>query len=115
MAFIDTEIRWIHNSITTDITNSVVSYEREQQICSGIGTLIVTLNHSANYDFTVWDKIVLFESGSRRGTYFIAEDTKTLRNGNKQLACQDATKKLTDYFITDVYYIDYPTYTREWI
>lgn len=107
-------IRWRQGSTTTDITTRVISYEREQHICSGIATINLVLYSNDAPDFHTWDRITIWEEGNRKGYYWINE-VSTNTKGELLLSCQDGSKRLIDYFVTESYYIDYDSYTRGWI
>src|SRR3990172_2756861 len=96
------QINWIDRStdINTNITSRVISYEREQFICSGIGTATLTLEYESGYPYQVWDKIVIREEGRRKITLFLAKVSRNIKTGQLILTCQDSSKKLVDYFIT---------------
>lgn len=99
----------------SDRTDYVVSYTREKQICSGIGTLDVEFAYTVPGTFVTWDTIVLYEEGNKKGTYFITDVNRSAEKGTLQVQCQDGSKKLTDYFISDQYVIDYYSTSRYWI
>ncbi len=99
---------------STDITNLVIDYTREQSICTGIGTLRLTLVSEGAPSFSYWDSIKLYENGIQKGLYRIQSISKT-HDGKTLLECQDNSIRLTDYFIAEQYQIDYPVYTRYWI
>ena len=110
MAIIDVEVR--HDN--TDITSSVIEYNREQSICTGVGSLTLTLVRSTAPTIIPWDVIKLYEEGDQRGKYRVVAITDNTK-GQRLLECQDESLRLTDYFITNHYFIDYPTYTSTWI
>lgn len=110
MSYPQVEVRY--GSI--NITNLVIDYTREQSICTGIGTLKLTLTAQDAPSFSYWDVIKLYEDGIQKGLYRIQSISKT-HDGKLLLECQDNSIRLTDYFIPEQYQIDSPTYTRYWI
>ncbi len=99
-----------------NISDHVISYSRNQQICSGVGTLDVVLeNENLNRNIIPWDIIRLFEEGNKIGTYIVTSVIESSDRGIETLQCQDNSKKLIDNFITDSFTIDYATTTRYWI
>jgi hypothetical protein len=99
----------------TDITNSTISYNRDHDICTGIGTLelIVPLNISRT--FKPWDVIEIWENGNKKAKFFIDSAAENAASGIIGIKATDGSKKLIDYFITDSYTIDYLSYGRTWI
>lgn len=102
-----------HND--SDITEYVISYNREHKICSSIGTLDITIDRSSGLTFDPWDSIKIYENGDFKVEYFVSDAIDEIPTGTMTLRCQDNSKRLVDYFISDTYTIDYPTYTRTWI
>lgn len=102
-----------HNG--SNITNRVVSYEREHRICTGIGTLQIVLSEASAGSFDPWDEIEIHENGDFKVTYFISDVSRSVPENTVTLECQDMSKKLVDFFIPETYTIDYPSYTRTWI
>ena len=102
-------IELLHNS--TDITNLVLSYTRQQEICSGTGTFDVLLVDSGR-SYTVWDVLELSENGTKKGEYFITETDDDENAGTISINAQDGSKKLTDFFVDEVYEVETSTYTR---
>jgi hypothetical protein len=99
----------------TDITDKVISYERRQDICTGIGTLDLIIEYATGVNIQAWDIIRLRENGRLKGTYYVSSTEKDARTGGMSVSCQDGSKKLSDYFIPDIYNINYATYARYWI
>jgi hypothetical protein len=101
-----------HNGV--NITDKVISYDREHKICTGIGVLdIVLLGIYSGIE--PGDKISIYENGHFKTDYFVSDIIKNLVSGTVELHCQDYSKRLVDYFISDSYTVDYPSYTRYWI
>lgn len=102
-----------HNGV--NITDDVISYEREHKICTGIGTLELTVSLTSNRTFEPWDEIDIYENGSFQVKYFISEVGRGVPSGTITISCQDESKRLVDYFIPDSYTVEEPTFTRYWI
>ncbi len=84
-----------------DVTNKVISYKYEQQICTGIGNINITFDNT----FTIgrpWDTIILYENSIKQATYNVIGSVEN-HDGNINVSAQDNSKKLTDYFIVDSY------------
>lgn len=102
-----------HNG--TNITSSVVAYERVHKICTGIGTLTVEVERTLGRTYEPWDSVDIHENGDFKVKYYISEVIDSVPKGIVTLECQDISKRLVDYFIPDSYTVDYPSYTRYWI
>ena len=111
MGFINAIIK--HDSV--DISTSTISYNRDHQICTGIGTLELIVPSNIGRTFSPWDVIEIWENGNKKGKFFIDTVSDGAKEGIIQIAATDGSKKLTDYFITDNYTIDYLSYGRTWI
>lgn len=99
----------------TDISNYVIAYEREHKICTGIGNLLLTVAYSIDRTFNPWDSIDIYENGDFKVRYYVSSVSINEPSATITVDCQDASKRLVDYYISDSYNIDYPTYTRYWI
>ena len=99
----------------TDISSETISYDREHQICNGIGTLELFVPLNISRTFKPWDVIEIWENGNKKAKFFIDSVSKNAREGNIKISATDGSKKLSDYFITDSYTIDYLSYGRTWI
>lgn len=109
----DMNVQVLQNS--NDITGKLISYERNMSICSGIGTLDVTFERTTGLEFDPWDEIILYENNIRKGTFYVSEVTKSAHLGTIEISCIDGAKKLLEYYITDVYEIDYVSYAKYWL
>lgn len=98
-----------------DITHHVISYERSQKMCTSVDTLNMVLTPGSGGNFHPWDRVKIFEGGSLKGTYYLNDSGVQQPDGSWFLSAQDNSKRLVDYFITDTYTIDYPSYARDWI
>ncbi len=102
-----------HNGI--DITRHVFSYEREHKICTGIGTLKLVTAPALAGTFAPWDAVRIYEDGIFKCEYYVSDSTVSQPASVVEVTCQDNSKRLSDYFISDSYVIDYPSYSRDWI
>ena len=110
MSYIDVKV--YHND--TNISDLVLYYERTKQICSSIGELSITLvNNGRSYD--AWDIIKVYELGTKRGEYYIGSVNRSVNDKTITLSCQDGSKRLSSYFISDTYEITEKTTTTYWI
>ena len=99
----------------TDISDYIISFERNVQICTGVGTLDFTCTKNVSISFSTWDTVLLYEDGNKKGTFNVSTITREATTGNYSISCQDNSKRLIDYFITDSYEIDYYSTSRYWI
>jgi len=111
MAFLDVVIH--HEG--DDISNQNVSYNREHVICTGIGSLELTVPLSIGRDFHPWDTIEIWENGNKVTPFYISSAKRDGAKGTITIQAQDTSKRLTDYFVTDTYLIDYLSYSKYWI
>lgn len=102
-----------HNG--SNITSHVVKYDREHKICTGIGMLEVEIENTYSGTFDPWDSIDIYENGSLSCRYFVSSVSENQPSSTFSVTAQDNSKRLSDYFITDSYLINYPSYTRYWI
>lgn len=102
-----------HNDI--DISNHLISYTREKQICTGIGTLTLILDQTYTTDINTWDEIRIEEDYEPVGLFYIGEVAKSEPDYIITITAQDGSKKLTDYFIAEEYLVDYPSTNVYWI
>lgn len=101
-----------HDSV--DITTYIIEYNRNQQICTGIGTFDFLADRNISPGFSPWDTIILYEEENKKGTYLVIDSTLAA-DGKYQVNCQDYSKKVQDYFIGDLYeVVDHPN-CRYWI
>lgn len=99
----------------TDITSYVVEYQRSQSICTGIGTLEVTLLGTYSTTIETWEEFELVEEGNSVGIYYVTLVNNDQPTGTIKVTCQDGSKRLTDYFVSDNILIDYYSLTSHWI
>lgn len=102
-----------HNGL--DISEYVIQYEREHKICTGIGMLELEVAYTYPGSFDPWDEITIYENGEKSGQYFVSTASEGQPNSTIAISAQDNSKRLSDYFISDSYTIDYPSYNRFWI
>ena len=109
----------IRDSVTVtinsnNVTDKVIRYTRDQNICTGIGTLqLVLVDDGTNYD--PWDLIIISEGGHQAGRFYIAKSERSATGGTFTVHAQDDSKRLMDYFIAENYIIDYKTTITPWI
>jgi hypothetical protein len=99
----------------TTITEHVITYERTKNICSAIGTLTVEIEAISGPNPDPWDIIILREDGHKKGTYYVSSIEKSANPGARRIQCQDGSKRIANYFIADIYNINYMSYARYWI
>jgi len=97
------------------ITSHVISYTRESKICTGIGMLELVVDYTYGSTFNPWDEITIYEGGSKTGIYFVSSVSEGQPSATITVTAQDNSKRLSDYFISDSYLVDYPSYSRYWI
>lgn len=96
----------------TDITNFVLSYSRQQQICTSIGNATFVLSLTASITPQTYKEIELWENGVKKGTYVVTDFTKNIPAGTLSFGCQDYSKRIQDYFVSDTYLVIVPTTAR---
>lgn len=99
----------------TDISNWLVSYDREHDICTGIASVEIVFPLATPRTFHPWDVIEIWENSIKKGKFYITSLEKSVIEGSITLVCDDESKKLNDYFVTETYTIDYLSYSRTWI
>lgn len=107
------DIRIEHDG--SDITNHVIRYDREHKICTGIGMIELEVDYEYGATISPWDSIKVTENGKHAATYYVSVISEGQPSATIIISGQDNSKRLSDYFITDTYLIDYPSYTRYWI
>jgi hypothetical protein len=99
----------------TNITTSVLSYDRDQTICTGIGALRLELRRNCPVTPQIYRTITLYEEGNKKGTYYIHTIDKSIPSNNLVLSCQDASIRVQEYYVAETYFIDYPSISSYWI
>lgn len=99
----------------TDISNSTISYNREHDICSGVGTLELLVPLNISRTIKPWDVIEIWENGNKKAKFYVDSTSEDAAAGIIRIKATDGSKKLTDYFIVDSYTVDYLSYGRYWI
>ena len=103
-----------HNG--SDISNSVISYTREHKICTGIGTLQLVVDPDSGITFDTWDYIDIYEETVKVARYYINTVSLSQEGGSYvTVDCQDNSKRIIDYFVTDTYYLDDVGRAKTWI
>jgi hypothetical protein len=99
----------------TNVSDQVISYERDKAICTGVGIVRVVFKREVGFTPTLYKKIVIYEGGTKKGTYYIHTIDRELPSNFLVLSCQDGSIKLQNYFIAENYFIDYPSSSDYWI
>jgi len=99
----------------SSITEYVIEYTRDVDICTGVGAINITLTDKMTSEISMWDTIVITEEGNKKGTFYVCTHDKNAPNGTITITAQDASKRMVDYFISEQYTVDYPTSARYWI
>ena len=66
-------------SITLDgnnITEYVIEYTREQNICTGVGIFSFLTTSTIPYDQTPWSTAILVEGSNTKGKYIVTDVTE---------------------------------------
>lgn len=108
------DIRMDYNGVS--ITNHVIGYDRSQQLCTGVGSLSVTLKGDCSITFAPYGELVLYEGAVKVGTYYLNRYDKSESDYTILLDAADASKKLKDYFIAESYEVTgFEENTKYWI
>jgi len=102
-------------SITIDgnnVTDYLVSYTREKDICSSEG--IVELSLAAYRNINPYDLILAYEDGNLMGTFYV-DFTERLSDGTMTIHGRDNSKRSRDYFVAESYTVEGDTTSRYWI
>ena len=98
-----------------NISQYTVKYTRESKICSGIGTLELSLSQNFTGEIFTWDTITIYEEDELAGTYSVSEVSYDEPEYLINIAAQDDSKRLQDYFIAERYEIKYISTNLYWI
>ena len=98
----------------TNITNHTISYTWSKKVCTGIGTMTLIIENSIIDTINISDSIEIFENSALVFTGYVSKTTDNYQ-GTSTIECQDKSKNLVDYFITETYLIDYASFSRTWI
>jgi hypothetical protein len=96
-----------------NLSGYVLSYERSNDLCSGVGTITVTVDNDTPRTFNQGDTIELYEDTVKKGEFYITQKYETPGSGII-LECQDGTRWMETYFISTVYQTQGLT-SRYWI
>jgi hypothetical protein len=101
----------------TDVTQYIISYKRNNAICTGIGTSTFSLTRQFydTYSPVTYGTFIVYEEGIKKGTFYITAMGVEDNGASISIDCQDSTIKLVDWFITQSYTIDYVSYCKYWI
>ena len=98
-----------------DISNHVISYNRESKICTGIGTLEMEVDYSYAATIIPWDYIDIYEEGRHVAKYYVSLISEGQPGATITVTCQDNSKRLADYFITESTTVEYRSNAKKWI
>lgn len=84
-----------------NINTHVISYTRDVDICSGVGTLLMVVDK--NTTVSIGDAVRIFEGGTKVGTFYIGTTSESVKDGTISLNCQDMSKYLQSYFIATMH------------
>lgn len=99
-----------------EITTYVISYNREQQLCTGIGLLDISLSGNYPTEVVTWDELEIYENDILVGTYYVSEVAIDSPSYLVNIKAQDGSKRMLDYFIAESYdTADVAYTTRYWI
>jgi len=99
----------------SDITNKVISYDRDAFICTGVGTISIKTTLAGASGVSPWDKITLYEEGHKKGEYFVVSIEEDVRDGSAVIEGQDGSLKLQAYFVAEQYNITSYQTAGPWI
>lgn len=102
----------IHNN--TSIKNLVIEYQTQRQICSGVGSLQLTVPIKSR-SFNPYDQLKIYENEKLVGIFYVSEIVDDFQTGETLILAQDGSKKLSDYYFADNSYYTTPTTCKFWI
>lgn len=108
---IDFELYWE----TQDVTSNVIEYSREHNICSGIALVSFTVPISDTTNYGIWDLIEPYEGSVKKGKFYISEIENNAPKSTITFRCQDGSKRLVDYFISELYTINDGDWSGAWL
>jgi len=98
-----------------DITDTVISLTREASICEGTASIELTVEYKTGITFSPWEEVQVYEDGIRKGIFYVANVEKNSNTGQFVVNAQDGSKKIADYFVSDVVSVTSVTTARYWI
>lgn len=106
-----------NSSDWNDITNKVISYTRNHNLCDASGILELTLVADTNLqEFVPYTTLEVYEDGTLKGTYFVSTKNLDKPAHTIMIASETSTRRLADYWISESLYTTTPTTTtRYWI
>ncbi len=96
----------------SDVTTSLLSYSRQQKICSGIGNASFVFKMTFAPTPQTYKEFVIYEDGIKKGTYIVSDYTYDVPNSTLIFGTQDYSKRLQDYFVDTQTTITTATYAR---
>jgi hypothetical protein len=100
---------------STEITSNVIDYTREHNICTGIGLVSFTVSLADTNNYTTWDLIEPYENNIKKGKFYISEIEENAPKGSITIRCQDSSKRLVDYFLSNMYEIADGDWSGAWL
>lgn len=85
-----------------NLSGYLISYERVNELCSGVGTLSITVDQTVPRTFNPGDTLSLSEDGNTVGTYFIKQIHINPEKGYS-IEAQDASMWMEAYFLFKTY------------
>lgn len=107
------DVRIFYND--TEITNEVIAYSWQKDVCSGVGVARVDLKRTASVTPVLYNTFTIWEEGTKKGTFYIHTIDRSVPGNTLVLNGQDGSLKLQDYFISESYLIDYASNSKSWI
>ena len=83
---------------SSDISEYVVSYTREKNICDGIGRIDLKVTKDLS-SVGLWNILSVYEDNNLVGKFYVSSITKNEQGIYYSITGQDGSKKLSDYFL----------------
>lgn len=97
-----------------DYHYTIIEYTREQDICTGVGTLDFTMPGNETTP-EMWESLRFNTQGAPLAQYNVISIEKKIPENVWLVSCQDDSIRLVDYFIDQTYEITYPSSSLYWI
>jgi len=88
-----------HNGV--EISDYTINITATQSLCSGIASATFTLAANYSSPISVWD---VFEIDNMP-SFYVSSVSRELPEYTIKVVCQDATKRLTDYYVSENYQV----------
>ena len=89
----------------TNITNYLVSYRRDDNLCDSTSMIDIVLSNDCPHVFNFSDELIIHENGNKKGTYSINNIVETLPTYTKTITGTNSQLNLEYHFITEKYFI----------